>query len=166
MVLDWSHFPPRPAAGAPTRPPTAARAQTLRPRSAKPEPPLPPEKLIAASITGPGLATAQVAAASAPAPGVGNRLPPHRRPRPGRDRTVERRASLGGTPPRGAGQFGHGGATDVRRPVRPQTPVAPGVATTLKAAAEAVIGAGAGLVWIVEDPYRAVAANDLVRCSP
>jgi len=67
MVLDWSRFPPRPVAGVPAREPVGARApqvlaaiRALRRGKA----------LAAASVTGPVTATAEVAAASAPAPGV------------------------------------------------------------------------------------------------
>ena len=179
MVLDWSHFPPHPAAGAPTRPPTGARARALTAAIREARAALPPEKLIAVSITGPGLATAEVLAASAPAPGVGTASRPTAVRAPAAPAPWSGGATLGGTPPRTAGPFGHAGAaTDgvppgagealplgdapgaLPRP--PATAVAPAVSATLKAAAAAVIEAGAGLVWIVEDPYRAVAAQDLV----
>jgi hypothetical protein len=68
MVLDWSRFPPRPAAGAPSREPVGARAPqvlaALRTLSRG-------KALPAASVTGPVAAAAEVAAASAPAPGAG-----------------------------------------------------------------------------------------------
>lgn len=68
VVLDWSRFPPRPAAGAPSREPVGARAPqvlaALRALSRG-------KALPAASVTGPVAASAELAAASAPAPGAG-----------------------------------------------------------------------------------------------
>jgi hypothetical protein len=67
MVLDWSRFPPRPAAGVPAREPLGARApQVLAAIRALGR----GKALPAASVTGPVAASAEVAAASAPAPGV------------------------------------------------------------------------------------------------
>jgi hypothetical protein len=67
MVLDWSRFPPRPAAGVPAREPLGARApQVLAAIRALSR----GKALPAASVTGPVAASAEVAAASAPAPGV------------------------------------------------------------------------------------------------
>jgi hypothetical protein len=68
VVLDWSRFPPRPAAGVPVREPTGARAPqvlaALRALGGG-------KALPAASVTGPVAATAELAAAAAPAPGAG-----------------------------------------------------------------------------------------------
>src|SRR3954469_695465 len=82
MVLDWSRFPPRPAAGGPARgrsPPGRARAAPARePVGARAPQVLAAlralsrgKALPAASVTGPVTATAEIAAASAPAPGAG-----------------------------------------------------------------------------------------------
>jgi len=68
MVLDWSRFPPRPAAGVPSREPTGARAPQLR---AALEALRRGKALPAASVTGPVTAAAELAAASAQAPGAG-----------------------------------------------------------------------------------------------
>jgi hypothetical protein len=68
VVLDWSRFPPRPAAGVPSREPVGARAPqvlaALRALSRG-------KALPAASVTGPVAASAELTAASAPAPGAG-----------------------------------------------------------------------------------------------
>src|SRR5215475_6915754 len=68
VVLDWSRFPPRPAAGVPSREPVGARAPqvlaALRALSRG-------KALPAASVTGPVTAAAELASASAPAPGAG-----------------------------------------------------------------------------------------------
>jgi hypothetical protein len=241
MVLDWSDFPPHPAAGAPTRLPTGARARALKAAIREARASLPPEKLIAASIIGPGLATAEAARASAPAPGVGTAARQTAIRGPAAPAPWSGGATLGGAPPRGAAPFAHGAAPEgfpragdvlplgsaggassrggagggssrggagaaggassrggaggasshggvssrgdassrggaggavgasSRRgagpggaPRPPATPVAPAVSATLKDAAAALIDAGAGLIWIVEDPYRAVAPADLV----
>jgi len=68
VVLDWSRFPPRPAAGAATREPAGGRApQVLAALAAlRKGKPLP-----AASVTGPVAAAAELSAAAAPAPGAG-----------------------------------------------------------------------------------------------
>jgi hypothetical protein len=66
VVLDWSSFPPRPAAGAPVREPAGGRAPELLAAVRG----LSDRLLVAASVTGPAAATAEVAAAAAPAPGV------------------------------------------------------------------------------------------------
>ncbi len=67
VVLDWSRFPPRPVAGIPSREPAGGRApQVLAALRALRR----GKALAAASVTGPVTATAELAAAAAPAPGV------------------------------------------------------------------------------------------------
>ena len=68
VVLDWSSFPPRPAAGVPSHEPIGARApQVMAALRALGR----GKALPAASVTGPVAASAELAAASAPAPGAG-----------------------------------------------------------------------------------------------
>jgi hypothetical protein len=68
VVLDWSRFPPRPAAGMPSREPAGGRApQVLAALAALRR----GKALPAASVTGPVAASAELSAASAPAPGAG-----------------------------------------------------------------------------------------------
>ena len=95
VVLDWSAFPPRPAAGVPAREPIGARApQVMAALRALGR----GKALPAASVTGPVAATAELAAAAAPAPGPASArraAPPRCRPartRRPRGRARRRRA--------------------------------------------------------------------------
>jgi hypothetical protein len=165
MVLDWSRFPPRPVAGAPSRPPTGGRVRALTSAIRDAGAAMPAGKLVAASLIGPGLASAEVAAAASPAPGVGTASAATRVRAPAGPAPWSGGATLGGARPHDdaatsafAGAFFPPAGT---RP-GPPPPVAPAVVATFKAAAAALCEAGAGLIWIVEDPRRAVAAKELV----
>ncbi len=140
VVLDWSAFPPRPAAGAPAREPIGARApQVMAALRALGR----GKALPAASVTGPVAATAELAAAAAPAPGAGVGAP----------------RSAAALSPRADAATPRPGAPPPRGDVR----AASALAVT---AARALCDAGARLVWIVEDsawaPTDAAALQPLV----